>query len=477
MTTNLTDSAAQEAEASRIAGIVARQRAAYLADGMPDAAQRHDRIDRAIGLLVDHQQEIIETVASDFGHRSHDFTRGTDVLGPLMSLKHARQHLAYWMKPEPRSAPRGEAWVAYQPLGVVGIMSPWNFPVGTAFLPLAGALAAGNRVVIKPSEFTPANSALMARMVASVFDQQEVAVVCGGAETGMAFSGQRFDHLLFTGSGSVGRHVMRAAADNLVPVTLELGGKSPTIVSRSADLEFAVRRIMAGKLHNAGQICLAPDYVFVPEEMLDAFVDTARRVVAELYPSLHANPDYTAIVNERHRARLLGYLDDARRDGARIIELNPAGESFDGVSPAKMVPALVIDPSGRTRIMQDEIFGPLLPVKHYRTLAEVASYIGERPAPLALYYFGTDANEEAWVLAHTTSGGVTVNGVIRHGGVEELPFGGVGASGMGAYRGFDGFKRFSHARAVLRSSAQDIDVLQPPYSTPLRQMMKSMVSR
>lgn len=465
-----------ETQAARISAIVARQRAAHRVAGPASAQQRIDRIDRAIALLVNYQQSIIDALAADFGHRSADFSRATDVLSPLRMLKDARVNLGEWMKPQPCQAARGEAWIAYQPLGVIGNIGPWNFPVHTAFGPLAGMLAAGNRVMIKPSEFTPATAELIERMVRSAFDESEIAVVTGDQEVGEIFSRQRFDHLLFTGSTAVGRQVMRAAAENLVPVTLELGGKSPTIVARSADLSVAARKIMAGKLSNAGQICLAPDYVFVPEERLSDFVDAARQAVAAMYPTLRDNPDYTAIINERHFARLTEYLHDAREQGATIVELTPQ-ESFDRAASRRMAPALILEPGDAMLIMQNEIFGPLLPVKTYRTIDAAVAYIEDRPRPLGLYYFGNEPDEEARVLARTCSGGVTINDVIRHAGVDDLPFGGVGASGMGAYHGRHGFLTFSHARAIYRSAAQDVDLLSPPYTQKGRQIVASLITR
>ncbi|MNO97086.1 Coniferyl aldehyde dehydrogenase [compost metagenome] len=269
---------------------------------------------------------------------------------------------------------------------------------------------------------------------------------------------------------------MRAAAENLVPVTLELGGKSPTIISRSADLKVAVTKILTGKLHNAGQICLAPDYVFVPEEQQDAFVETVRDVVATLFPTLLENPDYTSVINARHFERLHGYLNEARDAGVELIELNPAGEDFSGQKHHKMVPTLLRNPSDELQIMQDEIFGPLLPFKPYKSFAEVISYINSRPRPLGLYYFGDDAGEESFVLNRTTSGGVTLNDVLRHGGVETLPFGGVGHSGMGCYHGIDGFRTFSHGKSVLRA-VDGPDAMRPPYSEQVRQFVGSMIKR
>lgn len=459
-----------------IRSILDKQRASLLEREPLSAAQRIELIDRAIGLLVDYQEDIVEAVCADFGQRSKDFSRVTEVLSPLMTLKQTKAQLSEWMKPEARHTERGEAWVQFQPLGVIGILSPWNFPINLAFGGLAGALAAGNRVMIKPSEFTPHTSALMARVIASVFSESEVAVITGGPEVGQAFCAQPFDHLLFTGATSIGKHVMRAAAENLVPVTLELGGKSPTIISRSADFDAAVTKIITGKLHNAGQICLAPDYVFVPEESLQDFIAAAKKVVATFFPRLLDNPDYTSVINARHFQRLQGYLSQAQAAGVELIELNPAGEDFSQQDHHKLVPTLLNNPGDDLRVMQDEIFGPLLPIKPYKTIAEVVAYINAHPRPLGLYYFGSDEAEEQLVLSRTTSGGVTLNDVIRHVGVESLPFGGVGPSGMGAYHGRDGFRTFSHAKAVLRA-ADGPDLMRPPYVEQVRQIVSSLITR
>jgi coniferyl-aldehyde dehydrogenase len=425
--------------------------------------------------LVDHEAQIVDAVAADFGHRSKDFSRVTEVLSPLTTLKQTRAHIVEWMKPEPRPTERGEAWVQYQPLGVIGIVSPWNFPVNLAFSGLAGALAAGNRVMIKPSEFTPQSSELIARMIRSVFDEDEVAVIVGGPDVGQAFSSQPFDHLLFTGATSIGKHVMRAAAENLVPVTLELGGKSPALISRSADFKAAVTKIITGKMHNAGQICLAPDYVFVPQEQVTEFIATAKTVLGSYFPSLKDNPDYTSVINARHYQRLQGYLQEAREDGVELIELNPAGEDFTDQAHHKIAPTLLTNPGDHLKVMQDEIFGPLLPIKPYWDISEAVAYINTHSRPLALYYFGSDADEQAFVLSRTTSGGVTLNDVIKHVGVESLPFGGVGPSGMGVYHGRDGFKTFSHAKAVFRPAAGP-DLMRPPYEQ-VRPIVSSLITR
>jgi coniferyl-aldehyde dehydrogenase len=464
--------------------VLRRQRAAQLADGPPSAELRIDRLDRAIGSVVDHADEIIEALMSDFGHRSREESLMSNVSGSIEPLKFAKKNLRRWMRSDKRKPMfmlrliGAKTEVRYQPLGVVGIISPWNFPFNLTFGPLAGVLAAGNRAMIKPSEFTPACSALMKRMFSSVFDETEVAVFTGGPEVGQAFGGLPLDHLIFTGATNVGRHVMRAAAENLVPVTLELGGKSPVIVGRSANLKDAAQKIMAGKMMNAGQICLAPDYVFVAKDQRVPFVEALKESVSEMFGSLADNPDYTSIINQRHRDRLVGYLAEARAQGAEVVEINPAGESFSSDHHCKMAPALVLEPDDKMAVMTEEIFGPILPIKSYDQIDEVIDYVNDRDRPLGLYYFGSDNAEMERVLSRTTSGGVTINDVIMHVGMEDLPFGGVGPSGMGSYHGRDGFKTFSHARAVMKQSRINLGALmRPPYGKRIGNMVKSQIKR
>lgn len=449
-----------------------RQRKALLTEGVVSAETRIDRIDRAINILKQHGARFGDAMAADFGHRSQEMSKQTDIDGSIEPLKYARKHLRNWMKPEKRKLmfPLGllgaRGRLEFQPLGVVGCISPWNFPVQLTFGPLAGVFAAGNRAMIKPSEFTVETSELMKKVFAEEFDEEEVAIFTGGPEVGSAFSRLPFDHLIFTGATSVARHVMRAAAENLVPVTLELGGKSPVIIGRSADLKLAATNIIAGKTMNAGQICLAPDYVYLPEECRDEFVEHARACVARMFPTIKDNPDYTSIVNERHFQRLQGYLDDAKAKGANLAELNPAKEDFSQQEHRRIPPTLVLDPSEDMQIMQDEIFGPLLPVKRYQDVSEALDYVNSKDRPLGLYYFGEDKAEETRVLTRTTSGGVTVNDVIMHVGQEDLPFGGVGPSGMGSYHGYDGFKNFSHSKSIFTTSkvvSKIAATMRPPY--------------
>jgi coniferyl-aldehyde dehydrogenase len=461
------------------------QRAAFRAEGFIGPEVRRGRLERAIDLLVTHQQTICEAHSADFGRRPETLTRFVDILPALGSLKHARRNLRRWMRPKrtriglPAGAPGVKARIVSQPLGVVGVISPWNFPITLTFGPLAGIFAAGNRCLIKPSELTPTVSALLGRLIGEYFDPLEVSVVTGGPEVAESFSKLPFDHLVFTGSTAVGRRVMAAAAEHLVPVTLELGGKCPVLVGRSADLARAVDRILIGKLNNAGQVCIAPDTVFVPRESRPAFVDLARAWMGRAYPNLPANPDYTSMISERHAARMHDLMADAATHGATIVPLDEAG-----ISPASsgraVGPALVLDPSEQTRVSREEIFGPLLVVRTYDRIEEAAAYVNARPKPLALYYFGRDRGEIRWVLEHTSSGGVTINDIAVHFLADELPFGGVGDSGMGAYHGEAGFARFSHARAVFHQTRFDVAGLvglRPPYGARARRALKLLIRR
>lgn len=452
--------------------ILDRQKSAYIAEGAVSAETRIDRLDRAIDILKTHGSKLSDAMAADFGHRSVDQSKLTDIDGSIGPLEHAKKHVRQWMRPEKRKVmfPLGllgaRGRIEYQPLGTVGCISPWNFPVQLTFSPLGGILAAGNRTMIKPSEFTAQTSELMKELFAASFDEEEVAVFTGGPDVGGAFSRLPFDHLLFTGATSIAKHVMRAAAENLVPVTLELGGKSPVIIGRSANLELAATNIMAGKTMNAGQICLAPDYVMLPEGSRDEFVEHAQNSVAKMFPNIKDNPDYTSIVNERHFDRLNGLIDDAKTRGAKVVEINPANEDFSQQEHHRIPPTLVLDPTDDMKIMQDEIFGPLLPVKQYKDVDDSISYVNSHDRPLGLYYFGQNKAEENDVLTRTTSGGVTVNDVIMHVAQEDLPFGGVGPSGMGSYHGHDGFLNFSHAKSIYTQSntvSKLAAAMRPPY--------------
>jgi coniferyl-aldehyde dehydrogenase len=461
-----------------------RQRQVFLKNNGVSYEIRVDRLKRATALLVENADKIAETIAADYGCRHNDFSRFADVTAAVLQLKNAGKHLKSWMKPERRKPDFQAGWlgakarVHHVPKGVVGIISPWNFPIFLIFGPMAGALAAGNSIMIKPSEYTANTSALVAELIAKYFDETEAAVFTGGTEVGQAFSGLPFDHLIYTGGTKVAKLVMKAAAENLVPLTLELGGKSPVIVGRSAHMDKAAERIVVGKMMNAGQVCLAPDYIFVPEENIDEFINLVKRHALSMYPRLKENPDFTSIVNENHFNRLKNYLDDAKSKGAHIEEFNPSSEDFSDSTLRKLPLTIITNPSDDLLVMQEELFGPIMPIKSYKTIYDVIDYINARPRPLCLYYFGRDKNERNTVLTRTTSGGATVNDVITHALMENLPFGGVGFSGMGNYHGIDGFKTFSHAKSIFTSPRTNLWKLmgmQPPYGNRLKKILKLFI--
>ncbi|MBK7171362.1 MAG: coniferyl aldehyde dehydrogenase [Gammaproteobacteria bacterium] len=466
--------------------LLERQRTAFRAEGAVAYGTRIDRIERCIALLVDNQAAICAALSADYGCRSPYMTRMSEVMTAVGNLKYVRKHLKSWMKPERRSAPvpmnlfGARARVYHQPKGVVGNMTPWNVPFAMIFSPMADILGAGNRAMVKPSEFAPQTSELARTLIARYFDPTEIAVVTGGPEVGAAFAALPFDHLLFTGATSIGRMVMRAAAENLTPVTLELGGKSPVIVSASADIEDAADKIMSGKAQNAGQLCISPDYVFVPQARLEVFLDACRRTFVTQFPTTVGNPDYNSMINERHYQRVLGYIEEARASGARVLELNPAGEDYSDRSLHKIPPHIVVDPGDELKLMQEEIFGPLMIVKSYRDLSDCIAYINARPRPLALYWFGKDAAERERVLQETISGGVSVNNVLMHFACDDLPFGGVGNSGIGHYHGRDGFRTFSHAKAVYREGRINLAKLagtMPPFGPKLAKMLDGQIKK
>ena len=463
------------------------QRDAYLKEGIVSAETRIDRLQRGVDVLIKYNEKITDALNTDFTCRPREVTLLTDVGAGIAPMKHAIKHLRSWMKPEKRptmfpfNLVGGRSRIEYQPLGVVGIIAPWNFPVNMVFAPLAGVLAAGNRAMIKPSEFTPATSALMAEMIAEAYDPAEIAIFDGGPEVGQAFSNLPFDHMIFTGATSIARHILTAAARNLVPVTLELGGKSPVVISRSADIEKSLGRIMTGKTLNAGQICLAPDYLLVPEEKLHEVIAAAQKAVAQMYPRILDNPQYTSVINERHFQRLNGYLAEASERGQKIIPINPAKEDFSTQQGTlKIPPTLIPEPADDLKMMEEELFGPLLPIRTYNNFEETISYINSKPRPLAAYYFGDDKQEETALISRTTSGGVCINDVVMQVAQEDLPFGGVGPSGMGAYHGLKGFQTFSHAKSIYRQSSINIAKLGgmlPPYGKATESTIKMQLKK
>jgi coniferyl-aldehyde dehydrogenase len=451
-----------------LAAMLNRQRAAFLRDGPPSLAQRRSDLMKLKGAVQERREDFVAAINADFGHRSRQETSLLEIATVVDGVKYLHRNLARWMRPEKRRVALhflpGSARVVYQPLGVVGIISPWNYPAALALMPLATALAAGNRAMIKPSEFTPTTAELMRSMLDDVFHQDQVAVVTGDTNVGVAFSKLAFDHLLFTGSTPVGRAVMRAASENLVPVTLELGGKSPVIIEQGTSLRKAARRIAYGKLTNAGQTCIAPDYVLVAEQEVEDFVAAYTAEVAKLYPDIASNPDYTSIVNDHHHARLLDLLVDARVKGGRIIEIGAKADHGATVHRRTMAPAVVLDVTEEMSVMKDEIFGPILPVVPYRKLEDAVVYVNARPRPLALYFFGPDGPGRKLVLDRTTSGGVAINETNLNYAQDDIPFGGVGASGMGAYHGHEGFKTMSHARGIFEQARLNFtEVVRPPF--------------
>ena len=422
--------------------VLEKQKKAHLRDGPLSVETRKEWIDRCITLLIKYQNEIAEAISEDFGHRSTESSLLADVAGSIGSLKSAKENIKKWVKPEKRKVTPSilgllgaKLRLEYQPLGTVGVISPWNFPVTLTFGPLGSIFAAGNRAMIKPSEFTPKTSELMKKMFEEVFSEEEVAVFTGGPDLGEAFSSLPFDHLLFTGATSIAKHVMRAASENLVPVTLELGGKSPVIISKKSNFDVSVNRVMAGKTMNAGQICLAPDYVFIPKDKKEDFISQSKKVVTEMYPSLKDNPDYTSVINQRHYDRLQGYVNEAKEKGFEVIEINPSNEDFNQQAHHKIPPTLIVDPDDSLSVMKEEIFGPILSVKTYDSIEDTVDYINSKDRPLGLYYFGDDKEEMQNILENTTSGGVTINDVVFHVGQDNAPFGGVGPSGTGSYHG------------------------------------------
>jgi len=466
---------ASDAAVGDVSRLFALQRAAFERERFPDLATRRDRLRRLLRIVLDDEDAVIAAIDADFGGRSSHETRLAELFVVASDARRALNDLKRWMKPRRVATPLhllpGRAEIRRQPQGVVGIVSPWNYPLQLALVPAIGALAAGNRVLLKPSELTPRLSALLAQRVSQHFRPDEFAVVEGDAAVGQAFVALPWDHLFFTGSTAVGRHVARAAAENLTPVTLELGGKSPALFDEDADFALTTPRLASGKLLNAGQTCIAPDYALVPTVRVNEFVAAVTAAVRKLYPTLAANPDYTSIINGRHYARLLALVDDARAKGATIVSLNPVEETL-AVGPGRLAPALVVGVDDSMAIMREEIFGPLLPVEAYGTLGEAIAKVNARPRPLAFYYFGRNRARRERVLRETIAGGVTVNDTLWHFVHEELPFGGVGASGMGSYHGERSFVTFSHEKPVFHQPRfAAAKLLYPPYGATFEKVL------
>ena len=445
------------------------QRQAFLQQGISDWRTRVANLDKLAKAIYSHQDQIIKAVMADFGQRSPHETALTEVLSGLMEIRGTKGKIKSWMKPKkvPVSlqALPATGYALYQPKGVVGIMGAWNYPAFLMFSPLIGALAAGNHAMLKPPDATPRTGEVIAELITKTFDPTLVTVVTGGVQEAIAFSELPFDHLLYTGNTNVGRQVMMAAARNLTPVTLEMGGKSPVIVAEGYPMDKAVQRIMLGKTVNAGQTCIAPDYVMVPSGQEERFVAAYARAISRRYPALVNNPDLTWIINERHFKRIQGLIEDARQKGAQVVTINPKNEVIP--EGARLIPPTVLTGvSDAMAVMQEEIFGPVLPVMSYRTLDEAIAFVQARPRPLALYCFDEDSTRAKKTIAQTISGGATVNDTMLHAAHPNLPFGGIGPSGLGAYHGIDGFVEFSHKKGVLvqRSWFSPAMLVKGPYN-------------
>ncbi|MDQ0072515.1 coniferyl-aldehyde dehydrogenase [Variovorax boronicumulans] len=468
--TPITFGTTDAAEIRRMHRLFEMQRAAFDAAPYPELAARKAKLRRLIDMLRRNQNEIVAAVNADFGVRAGAETKLVEVMGPILEARHALSHMRKWMKPRRRSTEllflTNSAWVEYQPKGVVGIIGTWNFPLYLTLGPLIAALAAGNRALIKTSEFSPRTTALLRSMLGACFAEDEVAIVGGAVEAAQAFNALPFNHLVFTGSPRVGREVMRAAANNLTPVTLELGGKSPAIVGPDADLREAALRIAHGKAFNAGQICVAPDYALVPSGKSAEFAAAVRDAFVKLYPAIRGNPEYTSIVTERHAARLRQLLDDARTKGATLL---PCGDIVGAAR--QMALTVVTGVNERMQLMQEEIFGPILPVLEYDCLDDAMALVRRGDRPLSLYAFGLSRTEQRRVLRETHAGGVTLNDWGWHVFQHDLPFGGTGNSGMGTYHGDEGFRELSHAKSVFKRQRWfPIGLFYPPYGNLVQRL-------
>ncbi|BEN26449.1 MULTISPECIES: coniferyl aldehyde dehydrogenase [Serratia] len=460
---------------------LAAQRHAFLRDGAPTIAQRKAALRRLRSAILAQRGALTAAVSADFGHRSPYETEILEILVTVQAIDYLLRNLKRFMQPERRHVAlpyqAGRAYVQYQPKGVIGVMAPWNYPFSLTFIPLATALAAGNRVMLKPSELTPHTSQLIETMLAALFPADEVAVVTGGPDVGAGFSELAFDHLVFTGSTAIGRQIMQAAGKNLVPLTLELGGKSPAVVAPGAVNARTVNSLAFGKLSNAGQTCIAPDFLLIHQDDVENFIALYDAAVKAFYPDGPTSHDYGAIINDRHYHRLQDLLTDAQARGARIV---PVGHRPDSAveRPKTLAPTLIVGAPDDSRIMQEEIFGPLLPIRTYAAFDEAIDVINAGPRPLALYYFGPGGALQDRLLARTTSGNVSVNATLLHFAQDDLPFGGIGPSGMGAYHGVEGFRALSHAKGVfIQSRWRFTDLLRAPFGRLADAVLKVMLRR
>ncbi len=467
-------------EVQHLQQLLEQQKFAYQRYPMPTAKERIERLARLKTVLVKYQNQIVTAISQDYGNRAAAETKIGELLTCVEQIKYYSKHLTQWMKPSKRHVSLihqpAKAWVQYQPLGVIGIIAPWNYPLLLSVGPLICALAAGNHAMIKVSSASSHFGLLLKDMMSEIFPRELVAVVNGGGPISDAFSHLAFDKIIFTGSTTIGKTVMAAASENLVPVILELGGKSPAVVHPSVDLFDVAQRVAFGKLWNAGQTCVAPDYLFLPRGKVDEFVSQYRQVVTAMYPSLSHNPDYTSIVNDKQYRRIQGYLEDAIQQGANLIEINPSHEDVDHVR--KIAPTLVCNVTPQMQIMQNEIFGPVLPIIEYDQIDDVIEFINQRPRPLALYYFDFDQARADYVAQRTHSGHFGQNAVLTHVAQDDLPFGGVGASGMGKYHGPEGFFNLSHERSVMSiPKLFNLKFIMPPFNKAAHNLLEKTFLR
>ncbi|PIQ40892.1 MAG: coniferyl-aldehyde dehydrogenase [Thalassolituus sp. CG17_big_fil_post_rev_8_21_14_2_50_53_8] len=467
-------------ELERMHSLFKQQQQAFRNNPMPSADERIADLKRLKAAILKYQDELAAAVNQDFSCRSTDETMIAEIMTSVEGINYACKRLRGWMKPSKRHvsmlfAP-SHNHVMYQPLGVIGIMVPWNYPIQLALLPLMTALAAGNRAMIKMSEFTPVTNKVLKKLLAEVFNENQVALIEGEVEVSSAFAEIPWDHLVFTGSTAVGRIVMSAAAKNLTPVTLELGGKSPAIIAPGASMKDAVERICFGKSLNAGQTCIAPDYVLLPAGKEQEFIDTYQATFARMYPTIRDNNDYTAVVNERQHQRLQAWVADAKEKGAKITVVNPANEDFTGTR--KMPLHLVENGTAEMKVLQEELFGPVMPGGPYRTPDDASDYVNDRDRPLALYFFSYDKTQQKKVLERTHAGGVTINDTLMHIAQDDMPFGGVGPSGMGHYHGKEGFIALSKAKAVHRKGRFNSgQFIYPPYGGAIQGLIRKLFIR
>jgi coniferyl-aldehyde dehydrogenase len=456
-----------------------RLKQACQAHPMPSLAQRRNRLIALKGALLAHKQSLCDALALDYGQRSDYDSLVADILPCVMQINYSLKRLKGWMRPVRRHpglllAP-ARVEVHYQPLGVIGIMVPWNFPVMLSLGPLIGAIVAGNRAMIKLSEFTPRTNAVLRTLLAQVFDDDEVVVIEGDAGLAAAFSTLPFDHLLFTGSTAVGRRVMAAAAPQLTPLTLELGGKSPCLIAPDMPLALAVERMIFGKSLNAGQICVAPDYVLLPRGQEQAFIEAYQAHFRRLYPKGLDSPDYGSIINGAQYERLTAWLAEAKQAGA---EVHPCASPARDDGARRLVPHLLTEVPGHCQLMQQEIFGPLLPLVPYDSIEEAIAYVAARPRPLALYLMSLDPALQHRLIRETHAGGMAINECLFQVAADDAPFGGIGPSGMGHYHGHEGFLTFSKAKTVLRRGRFSAGTLiHPPYRRWYQRLMMALFLR